>query len=84
MLEGNAEARLPYVDAGFGIFPREVTGLLPAGPCSFEEIVYPRLAKAGRLRFTVVDRNFYDIGNPDDLARTRRVFAEGDGPCAFF
>lgn len=79
--KGKKEAWLPYVDAGFGIFPREVTELLPPWPCSFEEVVYPSLATAEQLRYVLLDRNFYDIGNPDDLARTQRLFSQAGGPC---
>jgi NDP-sugar pyrophosphorylase family protein len=63
---------LPYIDAGFSLMPTRTIDLLPrAGPCSFEEIVYPDLARRGELRAEVVDHDFYDIGDPDELARTR-------------
>jgi D-glycero-D-manno-heptose 1,7-bisphosphate phosphatase len=65
----------PYVDAGFGVMTREAVALLPAGASSFEERVYDALATRGRLEGEVVDREFFDIGNPADLERTRATFA---------
>jgi mannose-1-phosphate guanylyltransferase/phosphomannomutase len=63
---------LPYIDAGFSVMGNETLDLLPAeGPCSFEEIVFAGLAPRGELEGEVVDLDFYDIGTPDELARTR-------------
>lgn len=63
---------LPYIDAGFSLMPARVLDLLPAsGACSFEQIVYAELAARGELRCELVDHDFYDIGEPDELARTR-------------
>lgn len=63
---------LPYIDAGFAIVGAEVLDLLPAeGACSFEELVYPALASRGELVCEIVDHGFYDIGTPEELARTR-------------
>ena len=80
-LEGDRVARfdkrdrtLPYIDAGFSLMPASTIDLLPrAGACSFEEIVYATLAKRGELQAVVVDHNFYDIGEPEELARTRAL-----------
>jgi NDP-sugar pyrophosphorylase family protein len=63
---------LPYVDAGFSVMLASTIDLLPeTGPCSFEEIVYANLAEHGGLEGEIVDRNFYDIGTHEELARTR-------------
>ena len=63
---------LPYVDGGFAVLRRDAIDLLPANrPCSFEQIVYPALAAKGNLEAEIVDHDFYDIGTPDELARTR-------------
>jgi len=78
--KGDAAAALPYVDAGFGVFTQAAVDLLPAGASSFETEVYDRLARQDRLDAEVLDRNFFDIGNPVDLARARA--ASWDGPCA--
>jgi len=63
---------LPYIDAGFSVMHTHTLDLLPReGACSFEEIVYVTLAREGRLACEVVDLNFFDIGTPDELAKTR-------------
>jgi len=50
--------------------------LLPhSGPCSFEEIVFPALARERRLACEIVNHEFYEIGNPEELERTRRALA---------
>jgi NDP-sugar pyrophosphorylase family protein len=65
---------LPYIDAGFCVMPSDVIDLLPrTGPCSFEEIVFPTLAKQRRLACEVVNHDFFEIGTPDELERTRRA-----------
>jgi NDP-sugar pyrophosphorylase family protein len=62
---------LPYIDAGFSLMPSSVIDLLPhSGPCSFEESIFPRLAAERRLACEIVDLNFFDIGTPEELART--------------
>jgi NDP-sugar pyrophosphorylase family protein len=63
---------LPYVDAGFSVMRTSTLDLLPqSGACSFEEIVYATLAQRGELEAEVVDHDFFDIGTPEELARTR-------------
>lgn len=63
---------LPYIDAGFSVMQTATMNLLPeSGPCSFEETIYSFLARKGKLDAEVVDLDFYDIGTPDELARTR-------------
>jgi NDP-sugar pyrophosphorylase family protein len=62
---------LPYIDAGFSLMPSTVIDLLPpSGPCSFEESIFPLLAAERRLACEIVDLNFFDIGTPEELART--------------
>jgi NDP-sugar pyrophosphorylase family protein len=62
---------LPYIDAGFSLMPTSVLDLLPAsGPCSFEETIFPILAKERRLAAEIVDLDFFDIGTPEELAKT--------------
>ncbi len=66
---------LPYVDAGFSVMLASTIDLLPeTGPCSFEEIVFANLAEHGGLEAEVVDHEFFDIGTPDELAKTRKAF----------
>jgi len=63
---------LPYIDAGFSVMQASAIDILPpAGPCSFEEIVFSGLAQHGELEGEVVNRDFFDIGTPEELARTR-------------
>jgi mannose-1-phosphate guanylyltransferase len=63
---------LPYVDAGFSVLQPEVIELLPpSGRCSFEQEVYTKLAVLRELECEIVDHDFYDIGSPDELAKTR-------------
>lgn len=66
---------LPFVDAGFSVMLTSTIDLLPpAGPCSFEEIVFSNLAEHGGLEAEIVDHDFYDIGTPEELARTAAAF----------
>jgi NDP-sugar pyrophosphorylase family protein len=63
---------LPYLDAGFAVMLTSTIDILPpTGACSFEEIVYANLAEHGQLEAEIVDHDFYDIGTPEELARTR-------------
>ncbi len=63
---------LPFIDAGFSIMPSSVIDLLPQhGACSFEETIFPLLAAERRLAAEIVDLDFFDIGTPEELARTR-------------
>src|SRR5436853_7395115 len=63
-------AELPYIDAGFSLMDASIFDLLPERG-SYEESVFPRLAAERRLAAEVVDHDFYDIGTPEELARTR-------------
>jgi mannose-1-phosphate guanylyltransferase len=70
--KGAPELKLPYVDAGFSVVDATALESLPStGVCSFEAAVFPALAARGELEFELVNRDFYDIGNPADLAATR-------------
>lgn len=63
---------LPYLDAGFSVMLTSTIDILPpTGACSFEEIVYANLAEHGQLEAEIVDHDFYDIGTPGELAKTR-------------
>jgi len=66
------ELPLTHVDAGFGFFRPDVLDLLPEGVSNFEQIVYPELARRGRLEAIPVDRTFADIGNPSDLRHAQQ------------
>ena len=65
---------LPYVDAGFSVMLQGTIDLLPeTGPCSFEEIVFANLAEHGGLEGEIVNHDFFDIGTPEELERTRKA-----------
>src|SRR5438132_13485551 len=67
---------LPYIDAGFSLMHASAIDLLPkSGACSVEEIVFPALARERRLACEIVDHNFYEIGSPEELAKTRAALA---------
>ncbi|MEK6372835.1 MAG: sugar phosphate nucleotidyltransferase [Acidobacteriota bacterium] len=68
---------LPFIDAGFSLMDAAIFELLPERG-SYEESVFPALAAARRLACEVVDHDFYDIGTPEELARTRAAL-EGAG-----
>ena len=72
--KAGTERGFTHVDAGFGVFGREVLEVLPEGVSSFEELVYPALAEKGALDAELVGLEFHDIGNPVDLAATRALF----------
>lgn len=61
-----------FVDAGFGYFSKHVVDLLPSINLNWESVVYPILSKAQDLRPLIVNRDFYDIGNVEDLEYARR------------
>ena len=65
---------LAYVDAGFSVMLASTIDLLPeTGPCSFEEIVFANLAEHGGLEAEIVNHDFFDIGTPEELERTRKA-----------
>lgn len=65
---------LPYIDAGFSLMDAKSIDLLPSsGPCSFEEIVFPALARERRLGCEIVNHDFFEIGSPEELKRTREA-----------
>ena len=67
---------LPYIDAGFSLMDAGIFDLLPERG-SYEESVFPRLAAERRLAAEVVDHDFFDIGTPEELARTRAALERG-------
>ena len=55
--------------------PASVIDLIPPGVASFEQNVFPQLAEERRLGCEVVNREFYEIGTPEELARARAALA---------
>lgn len=66
-----AATDLPFVDAGFSLLDVAALELLPEGRSSLEQVVYGTLAARGELEAEIVDHDFFDIGTPDELGRTR-------------
>ena len=75
-----------------GVYVLDRAILEHVGPqCSLEQDVMPQLADAGRLRGTLAEGWFIDIGIPEDLARAqqelprrlgrRALFLDRDGVC---
>lgn len=52
------------VNAGIYLMRPEAFAAYPAGPLSFERVVFPDLVRAGRLAGVVVDAAWIDIGTP--------------------
>lgn len=67
---------LRWVDAGFALITNAIDLLPRVGACSFEQTLYPELARRGELEAEVVDRDFHDIGNLRDLDATRTALEE--------
>jgi D-glycero-D-manno-heptose 1,7-bisphosphate phosphatase len=66
-----AGAKSGTINAGIGVFDRGLLDFL-SPVCSLERDVLPALAAAGRLRASVLEGYFVDIGIPADLERARR------------
>lgn len=63
-----------HVDAGVLVLSREVVEWLPEdGPSALEELVYPRLAREGRLIAFRSATRFYDIGTAERLSAFERT-----------
>ena len=59
------------INAGVGLYRREILDLVDKTPCSIETDVYPRLAAANALMGLEMSGYFIDIGLPDTLAQAR-------------
>jgi histidinol-phosphate phosphatase family protein len=77
---------LSGVDIGFMVVKKEVLGLLPEKNCKFEDIVFPKLIKAGKLAGFITDQKYYSIGDMKRVRMTSRflkpkrvVFLDRDG-----
>lgn len=70
------ETMLPYIDAGFSVAGGHVLDLAPERG-SFEQSVYGELARRGELEAEIVGHDFHDIGEPEELARTRAALEAG-------
>lgn len=59
-----AEAPAHTVNAGIYLMSRSAIERYPAGPLSFEQVVFPDLAERGALGGTVIEGRWLDIGTP--------------------
>ena len=67
------DIKYPYLDAGAGVYCREVMDFFPAGKkFSFEEVVYPQLINKKELFGFLFEGRFYDIGTYERL----KIFEE--------
>ncbi len=64
------EAPTNLINAGLYIMEPEVVGMIPAGACSMEKEIFPRLAKMGRLYGFPFSGQWFDTGT---LARYERA-----------
>lgn len=69
---GPAEGREGPINAGVYALRRDLLDWVGPPPCSIENDVFPRLAKAGRLCGMLSDGYFIDIGIPEDYERAHR------------
>jgi NDP-sugar pyrophosphorylase family protein len=61
------------VDAGTGVFRREILRHVPPGAkCDLEPTVYPHLVARGQIDAWWTGTKFYDIGTPSRLDTIRR------------
>lgn len=71
-----ASAPARTVNAGMYALTREALAAHPAGPLSFERVVFPGLAATSQLRAVVLSGQWIDIGTPNlYLAAHRAVYA---------
>jgi D-glycero-D-manno-heptose 1,7-bisphosphate phosphatase len=59
------------INGGIYVLDRQIVDWIGEGPVSLEADVFPRLAKAGKLRGALYESAFIDIGIPDDLERAQ-------------
>ncbi len=70
----NSQLRLDYVDAGVGLFAKEILSLIPEGEVSFEEEVYPKLIAEKELAAYPTSQRFFDIGTPQRLENFKNYY----------
>lgn len=63
------------INGGIYHLSRHILDAIGAPPVSIERDIFPRLARGGHLRGTILDGNFIDIGIPDDLCRAKEVIS---------
>jgi histidinol-phosphate phosphatase family protein len=66
---------LKGVEISYGIFKKELLSLLPDANVSFEEVIYPLLAKERKLAAYVTDHRYYSVGSLQRLPLTEAFLA---------
>ncbi|MDP8236492.1 MAG: sugar phosphate nucleotidyltransferase [Candidatus Erginobacter occultus] len=67
---------MTYLDYGLSVFSRDILDEMPARTPFSLDILYRRLAAAGRLAGLEVYRRFYEIGTPKGLEELRRYLEQ--------
>lgn len=72
------------INAGVGVFRREILTFVEREPSSIELDVYPRLAAARAILGEEFEGYFIDIGTPELLVIARKDLADKRRPAVFF
>lgn len=78
--------KLNSVDIGYMIVNKKVLEQLPKTNSKFEDIIFPKLIKSGKLAGYLTDQKYYSIGDPkrvkvtaDFLKAKKIIFLDRDG-----
>lgn len=66
---------LKGVEISYGLFRKELVASLPEGNISFEETLYPALAREHRLAAYVTEHRYYSVGSASRLPLTEAFLA---------
>ena len=66
---------LKGVDIGYAIISRDVVEYLPEENCNFEEMVYPKVVKQGKMFATITEHRYYSIGSWERIELTKQFFS---------
>ncbi|WP_018268261.1 HAD-IIIA family hydrolase [Methylosinus sp. LW4] len=72
------------INAGVGVFRRQILTFVESEPCSIESDVYPRLAATRAILGEELEGYFIDIGTPESLDQARRDLGNRRRPAVFF
>ncbi|WP_211108028.1 HAD-IIIA family hydrolase [Niveispirillum cyanobacteriorum] len=70
--EKKRDAGSGLINAGIGLFNRDILSYISSLPCSMETSVYPLLAASGKMIGEEFDGYFIDMGLPETLAQARQ------------
>ena len=69
-----SEAPSNLISAGFYIMEPEVVKMIPAGPCSLEKEIFPKLAGMGRLYGFPFSGQWFDMGTLERYERALKMW----------